>query len=85
MLQVETEIMAYLRRVATEGGNAVEVTPDTRLLGSGLLDSMGMVGLIGFLDDHISLTIPDADLDPGLVETPRTISTYVARKLGVAA
>lgn len=81
MEEIEQPIMAYLSKAVAEAGSKGPVTPQTGLLRAGLLDSIGLVGLIQFLEAQFDLQIPDADLGPELFETPASIASYVARRL----
>jgi acyl carrier protein len=78
---IEQPIMAFLSNAAVAASQAFEVTPHTRLLETDLLDSIGLVGLIQFLESEFDLEIPDRDLVPELFETPQTIADYVAKRL----
>ena len=81
MRDVEQPIMAYLSRAATDAGAAQDLTPETGLMETGLLDSIGLVGLIQFIEAEFDLRIPDADMVPELFETPRSVADYVVRRL----
>ena len=82
MNPVEQTILAYLAKAVAEDGGAGKVALQTGLLESGLLDSIGLVGLIQFIESEFDLQIPDADLNPELFETPASLAEYVARRLG---
>ena len=75
-------ILAYLSKAVAETGSSERVTPQTGLLETGLLDSIGLVGLIQFIESEFDLQIPDADLNSELFETPASVADYVARRLG---
>ena len=75
-------IMVYLSKAVADAGHGEPVTPQTGLLEKGLLDSIGLVGLIQFIESEFGLQIPDADLTPELFETPASVADYVARRLG---
>lgn len=79
---VEQTILAYLDKAVAEAGGTERLTPQTGLLESGLLDSIGLVGLIQFIESEFDLQIPDVDLNPELFETPASVVGYVARRLG---
>lgn len=81
METIEQPILAYLSKAVAESGGTEAVTPDTGLLAAGLLDSIGLVGLIQFIEAEFALQIPDADLNPELFETPRSVAEYVARRV----
>lgn len=81
MQDVKAQVMAYLSRAAADAGGDQAVTPETGLIATGLLDSIGLVGLIQFIEAEFNLRIPDADLVPELFETPRSVTDYVERRL----
>ncbi len=80
MKQVEQSILAHISQVAA--GSSVTVTRDTGLLDSGLLDSINLVGLIQFIEDHFSIRIPDSDIGAELFTSPATLIEYVEKRLG---
>lgn len=81
MDKVGQTIMVYVSKAVADAGNDGQVTPQTGLLEQGLLDSIGLVGLIQFIESEFALQIPDADLTPELFETPASVAAYVARRL----
>jgi acyl carrier protein len=58
---------------------------DDRLLQKGVLDSMGVMELLGFLEEAFGVTVPDADLTEEHLGTLRGIAAYVVRAIGGAA
>ena len=82
MDSVGQTILDYLSKAVAEAGNNEPVTAQTGLLETGLIDSIGLVGLIQFIEGEFGLQIPDADLTPELFETPASLADYVARRLG---
>jgi acyl carrier protein len=83
MSQVEQAIMSHIRDVAA--GSNVTVTRDIGLLDTGLLDSINLVGLIQFMEEHFAIKIPDSDIGAELFATPATLIAYVERRLGITA
>ena len=77
MSEVQEAILGHIRSVAA--GSEVAVSPDTRLLETGLLDSINLVGLLQFLEERFSLRIPDEDLGPELFESPAAVAAYVQK------
>lgn len=82
MAKFEQPIMAYLANAVAESGSAEVVTLQTGLLENGLLDSIGLVGLIQFIESEFGVEIPEADVSPELFETPASIADYIARRQG---
>jgi acyl carrier protein len=55
---------------------------DTALLASGnLFDSFGLLELVLRLEDAFELSIPDEDLDGDTFHSPRTIVTYLCKRI----
>lgn len=53
---------------------------DDPLLGSGVLDSMGLLKLVTFLEDRYGFQAGDADVAPENFGSLRAIQSYVERK-----
>lgn len=51
------------------------------LLDAGLIDSTGILELVAFLEQRFEIRMADADIVPENLDSIRTISTYVERKL----
>lgn len=57
-----------------------ELRPETQLLQSGLIDSLGMVDLVAYLEQSFSIAVDDDDMVPENFETVAAISAFVERK-----
>ena len=53
---------------------------DEPLVSSGVIDSLGMLRLIGFLEQESGLAIGDGEVTPDNFETVRKIASFVERK-----
>ena len=56
---------------------------DTSLVGTGIVDSTGVMELIGFLEQEFHISIDDADLVPENLDSINRMVSYVQSK-GVA-
>jgi acyl carrier protein len=75
---LEADIRAFLRdELALNVGH---ITPETSLVTTGLLDSIAVVRLAGFLERRCGLRIPDRDVTPEHFETLTRIRAYLARR-----
>lgn len=70
--ELEKDILAWITDW-NEGLAADSLEVDTDLLGGGLLDSMGLVGLISYVEDRTGTELDYADFDPGTEVTVRSI------------
>ncbi len=81
MSDVQEAILSHIRGVAA--GSDVVVTAETGLLETGLLDSINLVGLLQFLEERFSVSVPDSDIGAELFTSPASLAAYVERRLGI--
>lgn len=80
----EAEILLELRKYCTD--NFLYMRPDfvlkddARLLETGVLDSMGVMELVGFLDERFGVIPADSEINEENMGTLRSIAALVARK-----
>jgi len=58
------------------------ITRDTALLERGILDSLGILDVVSFLESEFSISIADEDLVPGNFQSLMALSAFVLRKNG---
>lgn len=56
------------------------INDDTMIFKEGILDSMGLVTLISFLEEEFKIQTEDSDLVEENFETINAIADYIARK-----
>jgi acyl carrier protein len=61
-------------------GQTLDLQPDESLLDRGLIDSTGVLELVGFLEEHYSITVEDEEVIPANLDSLKNIVTYVAGK-----
>ncbi len=54
---------------------------DDRLLGEGIIDSLGVLDIVGYLESEFRISIVDDDLTPENFETLGRLTAFVERKL----
>jgi|APSaa5957512535_1039671.scaffolds.fasta_scaffold752593_1 acyl carrier protein len=74
---IQADITKYLEGAIPPGVTISRIDPDTDLIGSGVIDSFGIVGIIEFLEDRYDITVADDDIDPEIFRTVRTIEAYI--------
>lgn len=78
MGDTEKSIVTFIGELA---GNGTPVARDAQIMETGLLDSMGLVRLIQFIQEKFGVAIPDDDVTPELFESPMRIAAYVQARL----
>lgn len=80
------EIRSRIRTYLTDEvilDDAMDLTDATPLL-SGLLDSMGLMDLVAFLEDEFGVALEFADVDTTNFRTVGDIAELVSRRAGAA-
>ncbi len=71
------EILDFIKTLNPEAANGVE--PSQNLLESGLLDSVAMMELVVWCEEHFEITIDTDDLTPENFSTLDAIAEYVEK------
>jgi acyl carrier protein len=61
-------------------GSSEQLSDNDPLLGK-VIDSTGVLELIGFLERQFSITVPDEDVIPENLDSIQNITAYVTKKL----
>ena len=83
-MHTATEIERDLRSFVVQqflAGNARRLRPDGSLLGD-VIDSMGVIALVAYLQEHFAITVEDDEVIPSNLDTIQNLVAYVARKVG---
>ncbi len=64
----------------TQGTGVEAVAPDEDLLANGIIDSHGLMELVGFIEQRYRISVADEDLVPENFQSLEHIAAFVARK-----
>jgi D-alanine--poly(phosphoribitol) ligase subunit 2 len=70
-------VTKYIQDNLLTGKGKIELSPEDDLLGSGLLDSMGVMRLVGFVEDTFNIKIPPEDIVIENFMDVKAITNYV--------
>lgn len=76
---IESDVRRFIGENFLFGGG-VQLGANDSLLGSGVIDSTGVLELVGYLERHFAISVEDHELIPENLDSISRISTYVARK-----
>jgi acyl carrier protein len=63
--QLAGEVRAWVENKSRELDNgAIEIEPETDLLGTGVLDSLAFIDLVGFIEEQTGQPVDLLDIDP---------------------
>ena len=73
-------LIDYIEEQLLSGRSGIKVSAADDLMGSGLIDSMGMMRFVRFIEDHFEITIPPEDLVIENFMTVEDIDNYLQRR-----
>lgn len=79
-MSLQTEIERFIRDEILMGGRP-ELAAEEPLVSSGLLDSLGILRLITFLEERFGIQVGDGDVGEENFGSLARLSTFVERKL----
>ncbi|RMF70836.1 MAG: hypothetical protein D6744_18855 [Planctomycetota bacterium] len=80
--ELKEAILEYVRDEYVDEDEADELTYDSPLISSGLVDSFSMVSLKTFLETQYNITIPDAEATPEAFDSVNNIAALVEKLRG---
>jgi acyl carrier protein len=57
---------------------------DVSLIDSGIIDSLGIVKMLGFIERQFGFKVPEQDVIPEYFDSVRTIASYIERQTTAA-
>ena len=78
---VRSTVTGYIRENFLYARPEYPLRDQDRLLDDGIVDSMGAVELVAFLEDEFGIAIPDDEITVDNFGTIASIATFVCRKL----
>jgi len=79
MDEIVTVVRQYIIREYLSEGDDRDITEQTPLISSGIVDSFSMVSLLRFLEKKYSIHIPDEAATPEAFDTVERIAALVRR------
>jgi acyl carrier protein len=79
-MSVSADIEQFILTELTQGRGITSIASDENLLSKGIVDSHGVMELVGFLEDRYGISVGDEDLSPENFESVQSIAAFVERK-----
>jgi acyl carrier protein len=73
-------IRGFIREELGFSGPPAELDEDRHLIDAGILDSLGIFRLVGFLEDDMGIVVEDDELLPENFASIRAITSFIAAK-----
>jgi acyl carrier protein len=79
-MSVSADIEQFILSELTQGRGITEIDHSENLLSKGIVDSHGVMELVGFLEGRYGISVADEDLSPENFESVSSIEGLVERK-----
>jgi acyl carrier protein len=81
MTDYESALAEFVRNELLHG-RKVALTGDTDLLSAGIVDSLGILRLVAFMEERFGVRVPDEDVVFENFQSIQSMASYVSRLLG---
>lgn len=85
MRNVKEMIRAYIAENMLFSGNGYPYSDSTSFLEEGIVDSMGIMELVMFVEENFHISVEDEDLVPDNFDSVSRLAVYIHSKSPVAA
>jgi acyl carrier protein len=79
-MSVSADIERFILDELTQGRGITAIDPSENLLSKGIVDSHGVMELVGFLQERYGVSVGDDDLTPENFQSVASIDEFVTRK-----
>ena len=80
-MEIAEQVKDFIINKILIGASDVSLDPDESFLQRGILNSTGILELVGFLEGHFKITCKDEDITPENLDSLNAVSAYVQKKL----
>jgi acyl carrier protein len=77
---VREEIKGFIINNFMMGRNPEELTDSDSLLNKGIIDSTGVLELVGFLEEKFNIQVEDEELIPENLDSVNNLVNYIQKK-----
>lgn len=79
-MEVEQQVRQFIEDNFLFRGDSDSLARDESLLEAGLIDSTGVLELVGFIETEFAIPVADAEIVPENLDSIATITAYVTGK-----
>lgn len=78
--QIEAELKQYILETFVFAEEDADLASDVHLFDNGIIDSTGVLELVGFLEEQYEVEVADTEMLPENFETIAALTAFVRRK-----
>lgn len=79
-VDVEERLSGYIEDAFLAGNPGVQITPGTSLLGSRIMDSLGLLEMIDFMEREFGITVEESEMIPENLDSIERMTRFVHSK-----
>jgi len=79
-MNLEQELLTHILKEHLPGEAPDSLKPDDDLIGSGILDSLAMIKLVTYLEQHYGIVVGAEEMSPDNFESVVALAKFVAGK-----
>ena len=79
-MHIQTRLERYIVEEIMMADKNTHLDPDQSLLESGILDSLGLLRLIAFIESDLGLIVEDEEVVPNNFQTLKSITAFLQSK-----
>lgn len=79
-MTIEEQIRLHILQTQLPGEDPEQLQPDDDLLDSGILDSMGIMQLVTYLEKEYGISIPTEEIEPEQFASVNALAAFVRAK-----
>jgi acyl carrier protein len=76
-LSYEDELLTFIATELLRGRPGADLQPEDDILGSGIVDSLGVMRIVAFIEERFGITVPPEDVRIEHFLTVRQIAAYL--------
>jgi acyl carrier protein len=84
-MMIETQIKDFIARNILFSSSGFRYSDDSSFLQEGIIDSLGVMELVAFVEKTFEVKVDDHDITPDNFDSVRKLTAYVQRLSGAVA
>ena len=84
-MDIKTQIRDHIATNILYSDNGFDYSDDASFLEEGIVDSVGIMELVLFIEEKFGLTVDDEDLTPDNFDSVDRLAEYIKKRQAVAA
>lgn len=80
-MDIENNIKTYIAKNLIFSGDEFKYSDDASFLEEGIVNSLGVMELVAYVEEHFGVNVDDQDITPDNFDSVSKLSAYVQRKL----